>query len=54
MSKKDLAKQVEVRFQQVQKYENAPNRVSASWLYMTAKDLDIEIEACSGAFDVRF
>lgn len=43
MSQSDLAKQIGVRFQQVQKYENALNRISASRLYMTAEALDVEI-----------
>ena len=43
MTQMELAKQVGVRFQQVQKYETGFNRVSASRLYMTAEALDVEV-----------
>ena len=43
MTQMDLAKQVGVRFQQVQKYETGFNRVSASRLYMIAEALDVEV-----------
>ena len=39
----DLAKQVRVRFQQLQKYETGFNRVSASRLYMIAQALEVEV-----------
>ena len=39
----ELAKQVEVRFQQPQKYETGFNRVSASRLFMIAEALDVEV-----------
>ena len=43
MTQMELAKQVGVRFQQVQKYETGFNRVSASRLYMIAEALDVEV-----------
>ena len=43
MTQMELAKQVGVRFQQVQKYETGFNRVSASRLYMIAEVLDVEV-----------
>jgi transcriptional regulator with XRE-family HTH domain len=41
----DLAALVDVTFQQVQKYENGANRVSASRLWQCSKELDIPISA---------
>ena len=43
LSQSDLAKQLGVKFQQVQKYESASNRISASKLKMTAETLDVSI-----------
>ena len=43
MTQMELAKQVGVRFQQVQKYETGFNRVSASRLFMIAEALDVEV-----------
>lgn len=43
-----LAQQIGVKFQQVQKYENASNRVSASRLYLIAEALDVSIEDLFG------
>ena len=43
MTQGDLAKHLGVRFQQVQKYESALNRVSASKLFMIAEALGVEI-----------
>ena len=43
MSQTELAKQVGVRFQQVQKYETGLNRVAASRLHMIAEALDVEV-----------
>ena len=48
MSQKDLAEQIGVRFQQVQKYETASNRVSASRLFVIAKALDVGVEELFG------
>lgn len=39
----DLASQIGVRFQQLQKYETGANRVSASRLWMIAKRLDVPV-----------
>ena len=43
MSQSTLAKQIGVKFQQVQKYEDASNRISASRLKMAAETLDVSI-----------
>ena len=43
MTQIELAKQVGVRFQQIQKYESGSNRVSASRLHMIAEAFDVEI-----------
>ena len=43
MTQKHLAIQIGVRFQQVQKYECALNRVSASRLWMIAEVLDVKV-----------
>ena len=44
MSQTDIAKQIGVRFQQVQKYESADNRISSSRLYLIAEVLGVGIE----------
>ncbi len=43
MSQEQLAEQLGVTFQQVQKYENGSNRVSASRLYDVARALDATV-----------
>ena len=43
MTQMDIAKHVGVRFQQVQKYESAMNRVSASKLWMIAELLEVQV-----------
>jgi len=43
LSQQRLADALGVSFQQVQKYENAQNRVSASRLYAVSKILDIPL-----------
>ena len=43
MSQEKLAEQVGITFQQIQKYENGANRVSASRLYEFSKVLDIPV-----------
>ena len=43
MTQKHLAIQIGVRFQQVQKYETAQNRVSAGRLFMIAEILGVEV-----------
>lgn len=44
MSQTDLASQVKLTFQQVQKYENGSNRISASRLYEFSKILQVPIQ----------
>ena len=43
MTQQDLAKALDLTFQQVQKYERGANRVSASKLYMISRTLDVPI-----------
>lgn len=43
MTQQQLAEAVGIRFQQIQKYETAANRVSASRLWDVAEALDVEI-----------
>lgn len=43
LSQEKLAEQVGITFQQIQKYENGANRVSASRLYEFSKVLDIPV-----------
>ncbi len=42
-SQTDLGKQIDVTFQQVQKYEKGANRFSASRLYRVAEALDVDL-----------
>lgn len=48
VSQQALAQQLGVSFQQVQKYENGANRISASVLYQTAAILAAPIESFFG------
>ena len=43
MTQQGLAELVGVRFQQIQKYENGQNRVSASKLWLIAQALDVNM-----------
>ena len=43
MTQTELAERVNVRFQQVQKYENGLNRVAASRLWQIAQALDVPV-----------
>lgn len=43
LTQQQLAKKVGVQFQQIQKYETATNRVSASRLWEIAKALDVPV-----------
>lgn len=43
-TQENLAKAIGVAFQQVQKYENGTNRISASKLYAASKFLETPIE----------
>jgi len=45
MSQTDLGREIDVTFQQIQKYENGRNRVSAGTLVKMAKALEVRIEA---------
>jgi len=44
MSLRTLGEQLGVKWQQVQKYEDAQNRISASKLYMVAETLNTPVE----------
>ena len=48
MTQSDVANQIGVKFQQVQKYETGFNRVSASRLYLIAEALDVGVEDLFG------
>ena len=50
MTQTDLAKGVDVEFQQIQKYEVGDNRVSASKMVMIAKALDTTPTALLGKY----
>ena len=43
MTQQQLAQEVGIKFQQIQKYETGMNRVSASRLWDIARSLDVEI-----------
>ncbi|MFD9901280.1 helix-turn-helix domain-containing protein [Mesorhizobium sp. NPDC059025] len=43
ISQAQLARSIGISFQQLQKYENARNRVSASMLYEIARSLDVPV-----------
>src|SRR6184192_3386738 len=43
VSQAQLARSIGISFQQLQKYENAKNRVSASMLYKIGRSLDVPI-----------
>ncbi|MGK2911686.1 MAG: helix-turn-helix domain-containing protein [Sphingobium sp.] len=43
MSQRELALRLEMTFQQLQKYENGKNRISASKLWRLARELDISV-----------
>lgn len=43
MTQQHLASAIGVTFQQVQKYENAQNRISAGRLYAVSKVLDVPV-----------
>ena len=44
MTQQDLASQVGVRFQQIQKYECGANRITASRLYELAKAMSVSVQ----------
>ncbi len=44
LSQEELAARVQITFQQIQKYENGANRISASRLYEFSKILDTPVE----------
>lgn len=43
MTQQKLAEEVNIRFQQIQKYESGANRISASRLWALAKALDVPV-----------
>lgn len=43
MTQQQLAEQVGIKFQQIQKYETGANRVSASRLWDIARTLDVQV-----------
>lgn len=43
ITQKDLAQKLDITFQQIQKYEKAVNRISASRLYDIALKMDVDI-----------
>lgn len=45
MTQTQLAEKLGVRFQQIQKYENGKNRISASRLFLCAQALDVPVES---------
>ena len=45
MSQNDLGKKLGLSFQQIQKYENGSNRISASRLYQFSKILSVNVSA---------
>ena len=51
LSQTALGNLVGVTFQQVQKYENASNRISASRLWLVAKCLGVPVSALFGDYD---
>ena len=46
MTQQQLAEQVGIKFQQIQKYETGANRVSASRLWDIADSLDVQVSFC--------
>ncbi|EJW10830.1 DNA-binding protein, putative [Rhodovulum sp. PH10] len=44
LSQTELADAIGIRFQQLQKYEKAKNRITASRLYLIARRLDVPFE----------
>lgn len=53
MTQTELGDQIGGRFQQVQKYESAANRISASRLVNITKTLDVKCPCCSGSITGR-
>jgi len=51
LSQTDVARQLELSFQQIQKYEIGSNRISASRLWELAKILDVPAEYFIQEFD---
>ncbi|MEM7241744.1 MAG: helix-turn-helix transcriptional regulator [Pseudomonadota bacterium] len=43
MTQQDLAQEVGIKFQQIQKYETGANRVSASRLWDIGKSMDVDV-----------
>lgn len=51
VTQQELARALGISYQQVQKYENGTNRVSAGRLYILAQALDLEIADFFDGFD---
>lgn len=51
LTQEDLARQLSISYQQVQKYETAANRVSAGRLYEIARELRVDVSYFFDAFD---
>lgn len=51
MTQMELARKIGVKFQQLQKYETAVNRVSASRLYDTARALGVSVFSLFPEYD---
>lgn len=51
LTQEDLARQLAISYQQVQKYETAANRISAGRLYEIARELRVGIEYFFDQFD---
>lgn len=52
VSQEDLAAKIGITFQQLQKYENARNRVSASRLHLIARVLELPLAFFFGGQDI--
>ena len=48
LTQQDMAQRLGVTFQQIQKYESASNKISASRLYQIAAALDLQVAALFG------
>ena len=51
LTQEDLARQINVSYQQVQKYETGANRISAGRLYEIAGELGVDVAYFFEAFD---
>ncbi|HWA29707.1 MAG TPA: helix-turn-helix transcriptional regulator [Rhizomicrobium sp.] len=51
LTQEDLARKLDISYQQVQKYETAANRISAGRLYEIARELNVEMDYFFDGFD---